>query len=98
MNTNSKYWRYELDNVLATTNDPRLSVWSESSITSYLPEIHTSSDYYPFGAQMSGRKYNVGGYRFGFNGKENDNEIKRDGTQLDYGMRIYDPRLGKFWV
>ncbi len=32
------------------------------------------------------------GYGFGFNGKENDNETK---TQ-DYGMRIYDYRLGKF--
>ncbi len=37
-----------------------------------------------------------GGYRYGFNGKENDNEVKGDGNQQDYGMRIYDPRLGKF--
>lgn len=37
---------------------------------------------------------NVGDYRFGFNGKEN--EIKGDGNQQDYGMRIYEPRLGKF--
>lgn len=36
------------------------------------------------------------GYRFGFNGKENDNEVKGEGNQQDYGMRIYDPRLGKF--
>jgi RHS repeat-associated protein len=35
-------------------------------------------------------------YRFGFNGKENDGEVKGDGNQQDYGMRIYDPRLGKF--
>ena len=35
-------------------------------------------------------------YRFGFNGKENDNEVKGDGNQQDYGMRIYDPRLGRF--
>jgi len=32
------------------------------------------------------------GYRFAFNGKENDNETQ---TQ-DYGMRIYDYRLGRF--
>ena len=32
------------------------------------------------------------GYRYGFNGKENDAE---SGTQ-DYGMRIYNPALGKF--
>jgi RHS repeat-associated protein len=35
-------------------------------------------------------------YRYGFNGKENDNEVKGEGNQQDYGMRIYDPRLGKF--
>ncbi|OMP74586.1 hypothetical protein BW716_34585 [[Flexibacter] sp. ATCC 35208] len=36
------------------------------------------------------------GYRYGFNGKENDNEIKGVGNQQDYGMRVYDPRVGKF--
>ncbi len=35
-------------------------------------------------------------YRFGFNGKENDNEVKGAGGQQDYGMRIYDTRLGRF--
>jgi RHS repeat-associated protein len=36
-------------------------------------------------------------YRFGFNGKEKDNEVKGgDGLQQDYGMRIYDSRLGRF--
>jgi len=48
---------------------------------------------------MPGRKYqNVAAskYRYGFNGKENDYEVKGDGNQQDYGERIYDPRLGKF--
>ena len=36
------------------------------------------------------------GYRYGFNGKENDNEVKGNGNQQDYGLRIYDPRLGRF--
>jgi RHS repeat-associated protein len=44
---------------------------------------------------MPGRKLS-GGYRYGFNGKENDNEVKGDGNQQDYGMRIYDGRIGKF--
>jgi len=36
-------------------------------------------------------------YRYGFNGKENDYEIKNScGTSYDYGFRIYDSRLGKF--
>ncbi len=46
---------------------------------------------------MPGRTYTSGsGYRYGFNGKENDNEVKGEGNQQDYGMRIYDPRLGRF--
>ncbi|MFN7823723.1 MAG: RHS repeat domain-containing protein, partial [Bacteroidota bacterium] len=52
-------------------------------------------DYYAFGMQMPGRKLS-GGYRYGFNGKENDNEVKGEGNQQDYGMRIYDGRIGKF--
>jgi RHS repeat-associated protein len=45
-----------------------------------------------------GRKFAQGNgrYHYGFNGKENDNEVKGEGNQQDYGLRIYDPRLGKF--
>jgi RHS repeat-associated protein len=44
---------------------------------------------------MPGRKYNSGnGYRYGFNGKELDKDISEGGQ--DYGMRIYDGRLGRF--
>jgi RHS repeat-associated protein len=46
---------------------------------------------------MPGRGYSATeAYRYGFNGKENDNEVKGEGGQQDYGMRIYDPRLGRF--
>jgi RHS repeat-associated protein len=44
---------------------------------------------------MPGRKFSsASGYRYGFNGKENDKDAG-EGMQ-DYGMRIYDSRLGKF--
>jgi RHS repeat-associated protein len=36
------------------------------------------------------------GYRFGFNGKEMDNEVSGGGNSYDYGFRIYNPRLGRF--
>ncbi|MEO6839007.1 MAG: RHS repeat-associated core domain-containing protein [Ginsengibacter sp.] len=54
--------------------------------------------YYPGGMLMPGRKYSIANtnYRYGFNGQENDNEVKGEGNQQDYGMRIYDPRLGRF--
>jgi len=45
---------------------------------------------------MPGREYQAQPSRFGFNGKENDNEVKGFGNQQDYGMRIYDTRTGKF--
>jgi RHS repeat-associated protein len=50
-------------------------------------------NYYSFGMEMVGRKYTANeDYRYGFNGKELDEETET----LDYGMRVYDPRLGKF--
>lgn len=49
------------------------------------------------GSSGSGVQYaNKGSYRYGFNGKENDNEVKGEGNEQDYGMRIYDGRLGRF--
>jgi RHS repeat-associated protein len=46
---------------------------------------------------MPERQWSYGsGYRYGFNGKENDSEVKGNGVQYDYGFRIYDARIGKF--
>jgi len=39
---------------------------------------------------------NTKGYRFGFNGKEHDDETYGEGNVYDYGFRIYNPRVGKF--
>ena len=42
-----------------------------------------------------GRKYSAeSGYRYGFNGKENDKDISEG--KLDFGARIIDVRLGKW--
>jgi RHS repeat-associated protein len=53
-------------------------------------------DYYPFGMPMPGRNFSANEYRYGFNGKEKDDEIKDVGVSYDYGMRMYDSRLGRF--
>ena len=46
---------------------------------------------------MPGRSFNSGDYRYGFNGMEKDDEIKNlGGTSLDFGSRVYDPRLGRW--
>ena len=100
LNANRGYKQYELSNhlgnVLATISDRKLAVTGNPGIT-YTADLIRGQDYYAFGAKMPGRSFTAGtGYRFGFNGKENDNEVKGDGNQQDYGFRIYDPRLGKF--
>ncbi len=38
----------------------------------------------------------LNGYRFSFNGKENDTEVEGDGNWQDYGARLYSSRLGRF--
>jgi RHS repeat-associated protein len=73
-----------------------VSSGGSSLIDHYEPQIVSAQDYYPFGMLQPGRSYNASGYRYGFNGKENDNEVKGEGMQQDYGMRVSDPRLGRF--
>ncbi len=88
-----------LGNVLTVITDRKFGVADSTDTTKvgyYIADIIKASDYYPFG--MLSRSYYAGisNYRYGFNGKENDGEIKGDGNQIDYGMRIYDPRTGRF--
>ncbi len=45
---------------------------------------------------MPERSFSHEKYRWGFNGKETDNEVKGAENSLDFGARIYDSRLGKF--
>lgn len=73
-------------------------------------DVLNAQDYYPFRQIMPGRFGKVlfsgglssfvvgqsGNYRYGFNGKENDYEIKGFGNEQDYGMRVYDPRVARF--
>jgi RHS repeat-associated protein len=88
--------------VLATVSDKKIGVDANSDgvVNYYTADVVTANDYAPFGAILSGRNYNAPSakdYKYGFNGKMNDNEVKGiEGSQQDYGRRIYDPRLGRF--
>jgi RHS repeat-associated protein len=91
--------RYELSNhlgnVLAVVTDYKTPVTNgvnPNLAVSYLPYLLSAQDYYPFGWKIPGRSFSSEGYRYGFNGKEND---KESATQ-DYGFRIYNPSIGKF--
>lgn len=85
--------------MLVTISDKKIGhTTGGTTIDYYNADVATANDYYSFGMGMPGRKFVQGNnkYRYGFNGKENDNDVKGDGNQQDYGMRIYDPRLGRF--
>jgi len=88
-----------LGNVLVTVSDKKIAVSANgTTIDYYVADVITATDYFPFGMAQPGRKYEQAGksYRYGFNGKENDKDVKGDGNQYDYGLRIYDPRIGRF--
>jgi RHS repeat-associated protein len=36
-------------------------------------------------------------FRYGFQGKEKDDEIKGSGNSANYKYRMHDPRLGRFF-
>ncbi len=82
-----------LGNVLATVSDKKVYTIVGANIV-FEPEITTISDYYPFGSSISTRSYSSGAYRYGFNGKEQDEESFNDA--YDFGARIYDGRLGRW--
>ncbi len=86
-----------LGNVRAVITDRKFLTLTGTD-PKYKAELVTATDYYAYGSPMKGRIYTTqtGSYRFGFNGKENDNEVKGEGNSLDFGARIYDSRLGRW--
>ena len=63
--------------------------------TTHRVGIRTCSDYSPFGVELDGRTVS-GGYRYGFQGSEKDDEFKGEGNSSDFGARMYDSRVGRF--
>jgi hypothetical protein len=47
--------------------------------------------------ELDGRMVS-GGYRFGFQNQEKDDEIKGEGNSVKYTFRMHDPRLGRFFA
>lgn len=88
-----------LGNVLVTVSDRKAQIQNGSTglVGYYTVDILSTTDYYPGGMLLPGRKYSSSSrYRYGFNGKENDDDVKGEGNQQDYGLRIFDPRLVRF--
>jgi RHS repeat-associated protein len=45
---------------------------------------------------LKGRSWSTEEYRYGFNGKEKDDEFSVEDGSYDFGARMYDARLGRF--
>jgi RHS repeat-associated protein len=90
---------HHLGNVLVVVSDKKLQHSTDNvNVDYYLPDVTTATDYYPGGMQMPGRTYNIGAhYRYGFNGKEKLNEIEGSGNAYDFGDRIQDPRIVRWF-
>jgi RHS repeat-associated protein len=84
------------DGVYNATGGSQTSTVPDGNADYYVADITSATDYYAFGSPMPGRNFNNGSYRYGFNGKEKDDEVKGGGNSLDFGARMYDSRLGRF--
>ena len=68
----------------------------KKSYSRYKAVVIMKADYYPYGMVMPGRKWNNGDYRYGYNGMEQDIELKGNGNSYTTEFRQYDPRLGRW--
>ncbi|MBO0360805.1 RHS repeat-associated core domain-containing protein [Hymenobacter sp. BT186] len=88
-----------LGNVRALVGDTKRP--DDAVASTYKPDLLAYYNYYPFGQMQPGRTApntatGSGGYRYGFNGKEQDNNRELGLTIYDFGARIYNPALGQF--
>jgi RHS repeat-associated protein len=58
--------------------------------------VETYTNFTPFGSPMPNRSFSASSYKYGFNGKEKDDEISVNGGSYDFGARMYDSRLGRW--
>ncbi|WP_157802164.1 RHS repeat-associated core domain-containing protein [Flavobacterium sp. 1] len=87
---------FTLDNVTTATESANNTV----AFTTFVPDVLSYSDYYPFGMLVPNRHGTSipNGHRYGFQGQEMDNELKGEGNSLNYTFRMHDPRIGRFFA
>ena len=88
-----------IDDGTYDNNGNLTSTTLDNIVDYYVADIVSFSDYYPFGMQMPGRNGTVSGgeYRYAFNGMETDKEVSGEGNSYDFGARMYNPRLGRWF-
>lgn len=94
-----EYSRYELKdhlgNVRVVVNDRKDLDTETNTLTAH---VEAYNNYYPYGMLQPNRHGNSGNYRYGFQGQENDNELKGEGNSVNYKYRMHDPRVGRFFA
>ncbi|MDP4150865.1 MAG: RHS repeat-associated core domain-containing protein [Bacteroidota bacterium] len=83
-----------LGNVVAVISDNHVN--NDGIPNGYQPIQLYGREYFGFGGVMRSLNIAGSGYRYGFNGKENDDEVRGANDEIDYGKRGYDPRIGRF--
>ena len=108
-NLREKY--YELKDHLGNVRVTFTDLKEPTGVPGQLPftvDMASYNNYYAFGMLQPGRSWSSDDYRYGFNGKEMDNEWygttppvagmppEGTGNSYDYGFRIYNPRYARF--
>jgi hypothetical protein len=92
--------RYELSNhlgnVLAVITDRRIQSCTNENVMFYQAQVVSITDYDPFGMEIKDRVWRMAWYRHGLGGQEKNDELKGDGNSIDYLLRSYDSRKGRF--
>ena len=92
-----------LGNVLTVITDRKLGMKdasgnlvldTEGLIATFVADVLSVNDYYPFGLAMDERSEQSDEYRFGFNGMEKDEDAAR--SHYDFGARLYNPAIGRW--
>lgn len=88
-----------LGNVTSVITDRKQGIdeGSDNEYDYFDPIVRAATEYYPFGLAIPNRSSNFNSYRFGFNGKEKDDDGEwGELTHYDYGFRIYNPSIARF--
>ena len=97
--------RYELSNhlgnVLEVITDRKLPSEHPTDLGTteyYTADVIAFNDYYPYGMILPGRngQESSADYRYGFQGREQDDEVKGDGNSYTTHFRMLDPRVGRW--
>lgn len=62
------------------------------------PDVLAYNKCYPFGMLVPNRNASSAAYRYGFNSMEKDDEIKGIGNSYDFGARMLDSRIGRWFA